>query len=214
MKSLVAFVGFKSSGKNTAAEALFPFNYVPFSFADALKDALATIFCWNRDLLEGITRESRIWREQKDEWWANKLDIPDFTPRWAMQNFGTEVMRKHFHEEIWVHNVERRMLLVDARKSVVLIDARFPNEIALTKRYGGTVIRIKRGPDPDWMDIAESANKNCVDSLSLITAYGIHPSEYAWIGSPVDATIENDGSIALLQERVRLELNLYAEKYA
>jgi hypothetical protein len=215
MKNLVTFVGFKSSGKNTAAEALFPFDYVPFSFADALKDSLATIFCWDRELLEGITRESRIWREQKDEWWADRLGIPYFTPRWAMQNFGTEVMRVHFHDQVWVYNVERRMLMLDERKSVVLIDARFPNEIALAKRYGGEIIRIRRGPDPAWMGIAEAANmENSMTPWDEPVKYekmmelGIHPSEWRWIGSDIDAVIENDGSIALLQERVRLELNL------
>lgn len=209
MKNLVAFVGFKSSGKNTAAEALLPYDYVPISFADALKDALATIFCWDRDLLEGITRESRIWREQVDVWWATKLDIPTFTPRWAMQNFGTEVMRHHFHKLIWVYNVERRILNID--QSVALIDARFPNEIALARSYGGKIIRIRRGPDPVWMDVAEAANYAAANDLDRpahavkLAELGIHPSEYAWIGSQMDTIIENDGSIALLQERVRLE---------
>src|SRR5215475_14081161 len=103
---LIAFVGFKSSGKNTAAQALLPLGYVSLSFADAIKDALAAIFCWDRDLLEGITEESRRWREQIDPWWANALGIPQFTPRWAMTHIGTDLLRHYFHYDLWVHNVE------------------------------------------------------------------------------------------------------------
>lgn len=202
----IAFVGFKSSGKNTAADALVPLGYVPFSFADALKDALATIFCWDRKLLEGITRESRIWREKVDQWWAKKLEIPDFTPRWAMQNFGTEIMRRHFHEQIWVYNVERRIMLLD-NQPFVLIDARFPNEIMMAKHHDGKVIRIKRGLDPVWMDEAATGNwYSTPDHKQRMKDLGVHESEYAWIGCDLDTTIENDGSIALLQERVLLEV--------
>jgi hypothetical protein len=196
MKNLITFVGFKSSGKNTAADALLPYGYVPFSFADSIKDSLATIFCWNRVLLEGITSESRIWREQVDDWWAQKLNIPHFTPRWAMQNFGTELMRHHFNEQIWVFNVERRIMLA-RHESVMLIDARFPNEIMLTKNHGGKVIRIKRGPDPVWMDDAVSANW-----YGIAKDLGVHESEYAWAGCDVDATIENDDTIATLHHRI------------
>lgn len=204
----IAFVGFKSSGKNTAADALLPFGYISFSFADALKDALATIFCWDRTLLEGITKESRIWREKVDKWWAAKLGIPDFTPRWAMQNFGTEVMRRHFHEKIWVYNIERRIALLD-NKPFVLIDARFPNEINLSRSHGGKIIRIKRGADPVWMDDAVIANAS--HDTRKMQELGVHESEFAWIGCELDATIENDGSIALLQERTILEVMIGTE---
>lgn len=198
---MIAFVGFKASGKNTAAEALYPHNFVPFSFADALKDSLAAIFCWERHLLEGITVESRAWRECVDPWWAAKLDIPHFTPRWAMMHIGTDVMRRYFNYDLWVHNVERRITLLADETSVVLVDGRFPNELALARRYGGRVIRIKRGADPAWTELAELANLHWSPivrdhAMAQLDALGIHPSEFAWIGSPIDDTIVNDGTIA------------------
>lgn len=200
MRRLIAFVGFKGSGKNTAATALYDHDFVPFSFADALKDMLASIFCWDRAMLEGISPESRAWREQIDPWWSEKLGIPEFSPRWAMMNIGTEVMRRHFHYDLWVFNVERRIMLLDANKPVVLIDGRFPNEIALAHKFGGRVIRIKRGPDPDWMELATIANTDPAPVLrdhatALLAARGIHSSEYAWVGGQIDDTIVNDGSI-------------------
>lgn len=209
MRDLIAFVGFKSSGKNTAAEALRPYQYWALSFADALKDALAAIFCWNRFMLEGISEESRIWRETVDPWWAEKLGIPHFTPRWAMMNIGTEVMRQHFHYDLWVLNVEHRLLNLD--KSVMLIDARFPNEIDLARRYGGLVVRIKRGPEPAWMELAMTANQNQSpiireNARMLLEAKGVHSSEYAWIGGSIDMVIENDGTIDDLHRVVRQRL--------
>jgi hypothetical protein len=201
---LIAFVGFKASGKNTAAAALYPLGYVPISFADALKDALAAIFCWERDLLEGITDASRAWREQVDHWWAEKLGIPHFTPRWAMKHIGTDVMRYHFNYDLWVHNVERRLVLLD--RPVVLIDGRFPNEIALARRYNGRVYRIKRGPDPDWRDLAIAANAGVMEARERLAVLDVHVSEYAWIGHPIDAEIANDGTIADLHAAVRQQI--------
>jgi hypothetical protein len=57
---------------------------------------------------------------------------------------------------LWVFNVERRILAVDG--PVVLVDSRFPNEIALARRYGGRVVRIQRGADPGWTELATLAN--------------------------------------------------------
>lgn len=202
MSQLTAFVGFKASGKNTAAQPLVADRGVtPLSFADAMKDSLAAIFCWERNMLEGVTDESRVWREEVDGWWANRLNMPHFTPRWAMQNFGTDVMREHFHPEIWVLNVERRILLLGA-VPIVLIDARFPNEIALAIRLGGQVVRVQRGADPTWMAMARAANQGDEDgSLFMAVATQVHRSEWAWVGSKVDATLQNDGTIADLQRR-------------
>jgi hypothetical protein len=216
LRHLIAFVGFKSSGKNTAAEALYPYGFVPLSFADAIKDTLAAIFCWDRAMLEGITPESRAWREQVDAWWAAKLGIPHFTPRWAMMNVGTEVMRKHIHSDLWVFNVVRRIILLDEATSVVLIDARFLNEIALAHQFDGQVIRIQRGPDPDWMDLAVTANTHPSavmrqHATSLLTDRGIHSSEFGWIGGRIDATIINDGTIADLHRAV---IKYRDERYA
>jgi hypothetical protein len=204
MHELIAFVGFKASGKNTAAAALFPFGFVPLSFADALKDALAAIFCWDREMLEGITDASRVWREQIDPWWAEKLGIPHFTPRWAMMHIGTEVMRYHFNYDLWVHNVERRLLLLDA--PAVLIDGRFPNEIVLAHRYGGRVYRIQRGPDPEWRDLAIAANAGDIEARAQLDTLGIHASEFAWIGHPIDGVIVNDNTIDDLHAAVRQEV--------
>ncbi len=199
---LIAFVGFKGAGKNTAAVPLRQAGYVAISFADALKDALAAIFCWPRHMLEGDTRESRFWREQVDPWWEAKLDMPGFSPRMAMQFYGTEVMRQNFRNDIWIFNVERRIMMLPPGSNVVLVDGRFRNEIALARRFGGRVYRIQHEADPHWYDLAVTANQGDRYARDRLVELGIHESEYAWIGAQIDDVITNAASINDLHDRV------------
>lgn len=201
--SIVALVGFKGSGKDTVGNMLVGLGHHRFSFADALKDVLAAMFGWDRALLEGDTAESRDWREQVDPWWADKLGIPQFTPRWAMQNVGTDILRRHLHPDLWVFNVERKIAALPPGSDIVLIDARFPNEIAVARRASGQVIRVKRGPEPEWVKTAIAANRGGVKARRWMKEHvGVHESEWAWLGEPVDAVIENDGSLEDLRAQV------------
>lgn len=222
MKRIV-LVGFASSGKSTVGDYLVEkHGYVGLSFADALKDTLAAIFCWDRAALEGVTAESRLWRETVDEWWAAKLGIPHFTPRWAMQNVGTDLFRQHFNPDIWITNVERRILDLEDQK-VVVKDGRFPNEIDLVHRLGGTSLRVKRGDEPLWWNTALIANgvgsktnweNGVISTLALLenveranemraakvtlAEMAVHPSEYSWVGHDIHSTIENDSTLEAL----------------
>lgn len=206
--AIVCFVGFASSGKDEAARVLIEqHEYHGYSFAESLKDTLATIFCWSRSMLSGNTPESREWRETVDQWWADRLNIPNFTPRWAMQNIGTDIMRKHFNNDIWILNTERKLSLTHAihNNRIVISDGRFPNELAMVRRLGGKIIRIKRGKEPEWFDLARDFNagnfslKNDLEKLSN----NIHCSEYSWIGQPIDVIIENNKDIEHLYSEVR-----------
>ena len=214
--NLVGFVGFQNCGKNTAALVLEELGYKQISFADSLKDCLSVIFQWNRDMLNGITPESRAWREQIDVWWAERLGIPDFTPRMAMQQVGTNSLRQHFHPDIWISSVEKKMECGGG--NFVFTDLRYPNEIDLVRRKGGKIIRIKKGDDPEWFELAKDYNAYCrkiedpnVSPFDIpdyypchpfISGYAIHETEYAWIGSEFDDTLENNSSIEELHKSV------------
>ena len=107
---IIAIAGFIGSGKDTAAEYLINnHNFTKLSFAGALKDCVSVVFGWDRVLLEGETLESRQWREQIDPWWAKRLDMPNLTPRWVLQYWGTEVCRISFHKDIWVAALENKL---------------------------------------------------------------------------------------------------------
>jgi hypothetical protein len=209
---LIGIVGFIASGKDTVADYLVENRqFYRDSFAGTLKDAVSVIFGWDRTLLEGKTKESRAWREQVDEWWAARLKMPHLTPRFVLQNIGTNVLRDNFHEEIWIASLENK--LRKTTTNTVISDVRFPNEIKSIQNSGGIVIRVKRGPEPEWfedakrLNIEKPGNFEWVMSKQKIDELGIHASETSWIGFPIDQIIENDGSIEDLHNKVQSILN-------
>ncbi len=211
---LVSLVGFKGSGKDSAGRHLVEnHGFVNFSFAESLKDALASIFCWDRAMLEGDTPESREWRETVDQWWSDRLGIPKFTPRLAMQLVGTNVFRQHFNTDIWILNIERKLSLLPQDAKVVLIDGRFPNELNLGRKYGAKVIRVKRGAEPEWFDEATWINANSPNDAFRAARFDllnerVHVSEWAWIGEEIDHTIENNATLDHLYRSIE-KLALY-----
>jgi hypothetical protein len=197
---IIGFVGFIGSGKDTAADYLVNCHgFRRDSFANTLKDAVAQVFGWDRTLLEGRTAEARKWREQLDVWWSERLNIPELTPRWVLQQWGTEVCRQGFHDDIWIASLENKMR--KTRDNIVISDVRFPNEIKAIHNAGGLVVRIKRGNDPDWYEAALSANRgpdgNPTWSLSKakLERLAIHASETAWVGGSIDHTVINNTTI-------------------
>ena len=74
---LIGIVGLISSGKGTVADRLVEkHGYQKDSFAKSLKDAVASMFNWDRTMLEGDTESSRHWREQPDKFWSEKFGKP------------------------------------------------------------------------------------------------------------------------------------------
>lgn len=189
-RDLIAFTGYAGSGKSECAgylEDMYAFR--GYSFADPIKTAVAAMFGWDPDDLEGDTDYSRMFRERVDPWWSEALGIEDFTPRKAMQIFGTDIMRR-WNDDIWVSIMERR--IDEARKyhyRVVIDDCRFPNEIDMVLRKGGIVVIVDR---PD----AERTN--------------MHESETAWIArEPACCRIYNHGSIEGLHNHLDDMMNLW-----
>jgi hypothetical protein len=212
MIKVVGFCGLIGAGKDTAADYLC--NYHGFrrdSFASSLKDAVSYVFGWDRILLEGRTSEARKWREQIDTWWAERLNMPNLTPRWVLQYWGTDVLRQNFHDEIWIASLENKIR--KTQDNIVISDVRFPNEISAIHNAGGVVIRVKRGPEPEWYEDALSVNRgeNRNSSWSLsqtrLEKFGIHASETAWVGGDIDYVMENDGTIDQIYTQLEAVLN-------
>ena len=206
---IIGIAGFQGSGKDTIADYLQNiYGFKRDSFASTLKDAVAAVFGWNRELLEGRTTESRQWRETVDPWWANRLNMPNLTPRLVLQLWGTEVARKAFHDDTWIASLENK--LSKAHNDIVITDVRFPNEIQAVRNAGGIVIRVVRGPEPGWYETALGANAGILPDQELLKQLGIHPSETAWIGTDFDAIIDNnaDGLDPLFAQVKDLVLSL------
>ena len=205
---IIGVCGFIGSGKDTIADYLTNFHgFRRESFANSLKDAVAQVFGWDRTMLEGRTKQAREWREQVDPWWAERLNMPNLTPRWVLQYWGTEVCRRSFHDDIWIASLENK--LRNSTDDIVISDCRFPNEIKSIKDAGGIIVWVKRGELPEWYDWAVSVNKGEVQNFTWSTSKsrlekaGIHASETAWVGTKFDHVFSNDGSIDDLFAKVK-----------
>ena len=205
---IIGVCGFIGSGKDTIADYLVNLHHFRReSFANTLKDAVSAVFGWDRTMLEGRTKQAREWREQVDAWWAERLSIPHLTPRWILQNWGTEVCRKNFHDDIWIASLENKLRA--STDDIVISDCRFPNEIAAIKKAGGRVVRVVRGAEPEWYQLAVSRNRgpNGNSSWALsgrkLEQLGIHASETAWVGTRFDAVLDNNGTLEDLYQQVK-----------
>jgi len=190
---IIAIQGFIGSGKDTLANLLLEKyeNSIKLSFASTLKDIVSIVFGWNRELLEGETQESRLWREEIDEWWSQRLNIPHLTPRWILQNWGTDVLRGHFHPDIWLASLENKIRFMN-KDVIIITDCRFENEINCLRKLGATFVRIKRGPEPEWLSYY----------LNYGTTPKVHISEYSWVKNNFDYVIENNESMEELKGKL------------
>ena len=207
---IVGFVGFIGSGKDTAADYLVNFHgFRRDSFANTLKDAVSAVFGWDRELLEGRSRQSREWREQPDQWWTHRLGR-DITPRLMLQLWGTEVCRQGFHDDIWIASLEN--MLRQSQDDIVISDVRFPNEVQAIHRAGGKIYWIQRNGLPEWYDCALKENTTDeydqwlledADELMAQRYPAVHASEWAWIGQAFDGVLDNNGTIDDLYQQLR-----------
>jgi|TARA_B100001093_G_C26657797_1_gene940421 hypothetical protein len=186
---LIGVVGLIGSGKGTVSDRLMQkHGFRKDSFAKSLKDAVSSMFNWNREMLEGKTDESRAWREKPDAFWSKRFG-KDVTPRWVLQYFGTEVMRQGMHDAIWIDSCMARY----DGKPTVIADTRFENEIKTIREIGGKILLVKRGQDPDWFTDYVEGN---------IEPKNVHSSEYAWAKSEYDHLITNNGTLEELHQQI------------
>ena len=180
---LIGVVGLIGSGKDTVSKRLEQkHGFRRDSFAKSLKDAVSAMFNWDREMLEGNGDDSRQWREQPDEFWSKKFG-KTVTPRWVLQHFGTEVMRQHMHDAIWIDSCLSRY----DGKPTVISDTRFQNELKTIKENKGQIILVKRGELPTREQMQDK---------------GAHKSEWDWMGWNFDHVIENDGTKEDLYNKV------------
>lgn len=195
---IIGVCGLIGSGKGTVADHLVEAHgFTKLSFADALKDSVASLFNWDRKLLEGDTEESRAWREKRDDFWSEELGR-EVTPRLVLQLFGTECMRHGFYDGIWVSLVKQK-ILVNPNCNFVIPDTRFLNEMYMIRSLGGQIWEVER-ENPDWFTLYRTQN---IEPLT------IHRSEWEWIRGPIDQLLKNDKNIDWLKTQVDTYIALW-----
>lgn len=184
---IIGICGECGAGKSQIGKILRDnYGFTSISFSSILKSIVAYMFSWDRQMIEGDTKESREWREKPDEWWSRRLGIPDFTPRKALQMIGTDVMRNGFHNEIWLACLERRM----AQGNYVITDCRFKNELDFVRKLDGHIFMVRR--------------------LGTETE-PTHESEMEWRSVIADEIIYNDGTIEELQVHIVETMRKYGK---
>lgn len=203
-RKIVAINGTIGSGKDTFSQVFIDAGFHRMSFATTLKDAVSVIFGWDRTMLEGHTKEARIERETVDKYWSSKLGF-DVTPRWVLQNFGTDVVRRHFHDNTWVFSLENKMRKIDG--NIIITDCRFPNEIKMLRENNAVLIEVQRNT-PLWYSDAYAYNviQDRRGNVPLPEALeGIHSSEWAWIGrNEPRQIVQNDSTIEELHYAAKI----------
>ena len=193
---IIGICGLIGGGKGTVGDILVEqYDFKKLSFADKLKDAVADMFDWDRELLEGITDKSREWREQRDDFWSKETGRK-ITPRLVLQEFGTDCMRKGFFDGIWVSMVKQE-IMQNPTQNYVIPDVRFPNEGKMINALGGNVWRVRRGDDPVWLRMYEDIG---------VEPKEVHQSEYMWCSIDHSAVIDNDKTMDYLKNLVASHL--------
>lgn len=190
---IIGICGLIGCGKGTVGDILVEeYGFTKLSFADKLKDGVATVFNWDRAMLEGDTVESREWRETQDDFWSRETGRT-ITPRLVLQEFGTDCMRHGFDDSIWVSLVKQELVKYP-KKNFVIPDVRFPNEANMIKSIHGEVWRVRRGQDPVWMRMYQDIGVEPKD---------VHESEWRWANVDFNSTIYNDLGIDELKSQVK-----------
>ena len=212
---IIGICGLANSGKDSIADYLMEYRpeFTKIKMAHHLKDVVSLLFGMDRKMLEGETPEDREKREVVDEYWNDKVydDLKPFTPRKALQYFGTNLLRNQMCEDMWVACLEKNIKDKNL-DNIVISDVRFPNEIDMIRKLGGVIIRVERGERPEYWKKAEELgtyarlyNRKLDDFDAELK--GVHSSEWQWIGyDNPDVIILNDGTLEDLKNKVNIQI--------
>ena len=132
------------------------------------------------------------------------------TYREMLQKVGTEAMRDNVHTNVWCNalfsnykkNMQKSSSYYDAINlsfpNWIITDMRFPNELQAVKDREGITIRINR-----YLTKKTFSEDGLTSMQGVMVDFNEHPSETALDNSEFDFTIDNDGTIEELVEKVR-----------
>ena len=179
-QQIIGIIGCVGSGKDTCGDYLINhYKFKKTAYAKKVKDVASIVFSWDRDMMEGSTKESREWREQVDPFWG-------ISPRVAMQKIGTDMFREHIDKDVWIKSVVKEV--TSSTDNYVITDCRFENEVEAIKKLGGTILYVERGEIPIWAKEAKEG-KPCIKDIHVSDWNPYMLSKYA------DYTIYNNSTL-------------------
>jgi hypothetical protein len=173
---IIGISGKLGSGKDTVANYIKK-KYPQFqnkSFAYKLKQIVS--------ILTSCSMETTMTQEGKN------IYVPEFdmTIGQMQQQIGTNVLRQHFNENVWIN-----ALMIELKKlegDYIITDCRFKNEAQAVKDAGGIMIRVNRPYNP----IAENSNRDLT-----------HPSETDLDDyTDFDFIVSNDTDLQGLENKI------------
>ncbi len=189
---LIAFSGFKGSGKDTAANVLVEeYGFTKIAFADAVRQ-LALIIDPIITMQDGTVITNLTTVIKGIGWDKAKRKIPEV--RRLLQVIGTEGGRMLVGENVWIDILAERFPdIADSSSRYVITDCRFPNEADFVESKNGSVVWISRpGLVPDghasesdeirrwrnWEIINDSDIESFKQSVrDMMTKEGVRPIE-------------------------------------
>ena len=179
---IIAISAKKQHGKDTVASIIQELTNNKFKivkFADKLKDFVCNLINCTRENLENEVFKNTPLGEEWD-FLDDDCHIQKMTPRLLLQKIGTDGLRNHVHENIWVNAT---LASYCEKCNWIITDLRFPNEVTGIKKYEGITIRVNR---------------------PSITNTDVHESETSLDDcKEFDYIIENDFDLESLKEKVK-----------
>ncbi len=178
MVRFITLFGKKRSGKNTVANAICQYvdqynllwNIQEASFAQPLRQILGILYDIHDEFLYDDSSKDKY----VDVTWE-ELNIDSdgrqgrMMFRELLQVFGTELFRKQWSEDIWGQIPFNKKY---SQNTLVLItDARFENELRMSRKHGGINIHVIR-PGQEQEDTHASENQDIPEELFDFTIIG------------------------------------------
>ena len=118
-----------------------------YSFADYLKELCISLFGMSHQQVYGTDKQKNsetkiLWENMPLEHGSLIEREGPMTAREFMQHFGTNIVRKIYHDA-WTRSTMRKIMVEDSEIAIIS-DVRFPNEVDAVKNYVGVVVRLNR----------------------------------------------------------------------
>lgn len=172
---VVALIGLKGAGKDTAAQVFELAGWVNLKFATPLKRMLQALV-----MAQGASYDEALRITDGDLKEEPSVYLGGRTGRKAMQTLGTEWGREQMGSTFWIDRfVQSARGVPPGTPGLVITDARFPNEFDLVRAVKGEIFRIDR---PELTRAAKEAR----------AAGMLHESECHVLDAVVDGELRNN----------------------